>query len=70
MSMEKRVIPAFKTEAEEAQWWFDHRDEIAADVLAAVREGRTSLSSPNKRVQRLEEIARAKAGNENLTPVR
>ncbi len=60
--MEKRIIPAFETEAEEAQWWFDHREEIGADILAAVREGRTSLSSPSKRLKRLQELRDAKAG--------
>jgi hypothetical protein len=59
--MEKRIIPAFQSEAEEAQWWYDHREEIGADMLAAVREGRTSLSSPSKRLQRLQELAETKA---------
>jgi hypothetical protein len=40
--MESRVIPKFATEAEEAKWWYDHREEIADDIIAASREGRLS----------------------------
>ena len=29
---EKKVLPHFETEAEEALWWADHQDELA-DVL-------------------------------------
>jgi hypothetical protein len=39
--MEKRRLPHFKNEAEEAQWWYDHRDEVADDMIKAMREGRT-----------------------------
>jgi hypothetical protein len=40
--MESRIIPKFANEAEEAKWWYDHREEIADDILAASREGRLS----------------------------
>jgi hypothetical protein len=39
--MEKRRLPRFENEAEEAQWWYDHRDEVADDMIQAMREGRT-----------------------------
>jgi len=39
-------IPKFSNEAEEAQWWFDHRDETALWTEKAVKEGRaTSLAA-------------------------
>jgi hypothetical protein len=38
--VEKRVLPEFKSEAEEADWWFDHQDEILDDFIAAQAEGR------------------------------
>jgi hypothetical protein len=38
--VEKRVIPEFQSEAEEAQWWFDHQDELLDDFIAAEAEGR------------------------------
>jgi predicted DNA binding CopG/RHH family protein len=38
--MEKRILPDFKSEAEEAQWWFDHQDELDKDFAKAAAEGR------------------------------
>jgi hypothetical protein len=35
----KRVIPEFATEAEEAEWWFEHRDELSDDFVAAAKDG-------------------------------
>jgi hypothetical protein len=40
--MESRIIPKFATEAEEAKWWFDHREDISDDIIAASRAGRLS----------------------------
>jgi len=39
--MEKRKLPCFENEAEEAQWWYDHRHELADEMIKAMREGRT-----------------------------
>jgi predicted DNA binding CopG/RHH family protein len=39
--MQERKIPKFQSKAEEAQWWFDHREETAKWTEEAVREGRT-----------------------------
>ena len=33
----KRIVPAFATEAEEAEWWFQHRDIHAKHLLDAVK---------------------------------
>jgi len=38
--MEKRIIPKFATEAEEAQWWFDNQEELDKDFARAFAEGR------------------------------
>jgi len=35
-------IPQFETEAEEAQWWFDHREDTADWMERAAAEGRTT----------------------------
>ena len=43
--MEKRKLPQFKDEAEEARWWYDHRDELADDMINAIRECRTGPGS-------------------------
>lgn len=43
MNLKSKVeIPQFGSEAEEAQWCFDHRDETAALMEEAVAEGRTT----------------------------
>jgi predicted DNA binding CopG/RHH family protein len=38
--MEKRILPDFQSEAEEAKWWFDHQDELDKDFAQAAAEGR------------------------------
>lgn len=41
--MAKRVLPDFKSEAEEAKWWFDHQEELDkefAEAAASVTLGR------------------------------
>jgi predicted DNA binding CopG/RHH family protein len=40
MEIEKRVLPDFKSEAEEAKWWFDNQDELLKDFKLAAEEGR------------------------------
>ena len=37
--MEKRNLPDFKSEAEEAQWWFDNQNELDKDFAEAAAEG-------------------------------
>ena len=32
-------VPAFATEAEEAQWWFEHQDDITAAFIQAGERG-------------------------------
>jgi predicted DNA binding CopG/RHH family protein len=41
----KRGIPKFKSEAEEAKWWDDHREETARWMQEAVAAGKTSTLS-------------------------
>jgi predicted DNA binding CopG/RHH family protein len=38
--MEKKILPDFKSEAEEAKWWFDHQDALDKDFAQAAAEGR------------------------------
>jgi hypothetical protein len=45
---EKRHLPAFTSEAEEAQWWFDNRDARSEEFAQAVREGRASDGSKRR----------------------
>jgi predicted DNA binding CopG/RHH family protein len=39
MTKNKRVLPAFKTEAEEAEWWYKNRARLDKDLLQARRKG-------------------------------
>jgi len=38
--IEKRVLPDFRNEAEEAAWWDSHQDELFEDFERAAAEGR------------------------------
>jgi len=54
-------MPKFATEAEEAQWWFDHRMELADDMVAAIREGRTGEGSQARAARLKSEAAQETA---------
>ena|SRR5271165_2898726 len=36
---QKRAIPAFKSEAEEAEWWYKNRARLDRDLLDASKKG-------------------------------
>jgi predicted DNA binding CopG/RHH family protein len=36
---QKRVIPAFKSEAEEADWWYKNRARLDKDLVEAAKKG-------------------------------
>jgi predicted DNA binding CopG/RHH family protein len=42
---EKPTVPKFDSEAEEAEWWDQHRDETAQWVEEAVAAGKTTTLS-------------------------
>ncbi len=63
--MEKRIIPKFESEAQEARWWYENREELAQDFVNAVREGRTGPGS----MARLREKQRAQKGELLATSV-
>ena len=46
---EKRHLPAFKSEAEEARWWFENREARDEEVAQAIRNGRTGKNSLSSR---------------------
>jgi len=39
----KRIVPAFATEAEEADWWYKNRNMHGRQLLAAVRAGEAKI---------------------------
>ena len=36
---DRLVVPNFKTEAEEAQWWYDNRDKVEDALVNAIENG-------------------------------
>jgi hypothetical protein len=49
------VVPKFKTEAEEAQWWYDNREKVEDALISAMDIGTIQRGS----AQRLTGEARA-----------
>ena len=36
---QKLEIPKFENENQEAEWWFDHREELSQDFVTAAKNG-------------------------------
>ncbi len=51
--MSEHKLPHFESEAEEAQWWFDHREEIGQDIVKAARRGTLGEGSLARRARKL-----------------
>jgi predicted DNA binding CopG/RHH family protein/uncharacterized DUF497 family protein len=49
----KRVVPAFATEAEEAEWWFKNRNAHDKQFLAAVKSGEVQVLTKEKLLKRI-----------------
>jgi len=52
---ERIVVPKFKTEAEEARWWYDNRDKVEDALINAMDNGTIRRGT----AQRLTSQARA-----------
>jgi len=49
----KRVVPAFPTEAEEAEWWYKNRKIHDRQLLAAVKSGEAQVLTKEKLPERI-----------------
>ena len=49
----KRVVPAFATETEEAEWWYKNRNLHGKQLLAAVKNGEAQVLTKEKLRQRI-----------------
>ena len=47
------TIPHFDSEDQEAQWWYDHREELTEEFMQAYREGRLKRASETERGLRI-----------------
>ena len=54
----KRIIPAFMTEAQEADWWYRNRKKLDKDLVEAARAGELKVLDRNALTDR---VARSKA---------
>ena len=57
----KRVVPAFATEAEEAAWWFESRNQHGKELLAAVKSGEAQVLTKAKLQERIAASKKAAA---------
>lgn len=48
-----RVIPAFATEAEEADWWCKNRNRHGTELCAAVKNGQATVLTEQKLRERI-----------------
>jgi hypothetical protein len=53
MNKNKRTVPAFATEAEEAEWWYKNRNVHGKQFLAAVKSGEAQLLTKAKLLERI-----------------
>ncbi len=51
-----KTLPKFKDEAEEAEWWFVHRDEIAEDMIQASHNGTLGEGTAVRRARKLKQF--------------
>jgi hypothetical protein len=49
----KRVVPAFATEAEEAAWWFENRNQHRKELVAAMKSGEAQVLTNAKLQERI-----------------
>lgn len=53
MKKNKRIVPAFATEAEEAEWWRKKRNTHGKELLAAVRGGDAQVLTKERLRERI-----------------
>jgi predicted DNA binding CopG/RHH family protein len=51
----KLKVPKFATEAEEAKWWDDHRNEVEENLMKAMERGETQHGTAQRLVKEARE---------------
>jgi len=54
-------LPRFANKAEEAHWWYEHREEIGDELVAAIRSGQNGIGSLGRAKLRAAAEAEAEA---------
>jgi predicted DNA binding CopG/RHH family protein len=57
----KRVMPAFATEAEEAEWWYKNRSQHGKELDAAMKSGEAQVLTKAKLLERIAASKKAAA---------
>ncbi len=52
-NQDKRIIPSFPTEAEEAEWWYENRNLHGKQLLDAVKSGDAQVLTKEKLLKRI-----------------
>lgn len=52
-SRKKRIIPAFATEVQEAEWWYKNRKALDKDFVKAARSGELKVLDSNALLKRV-----------------
>jgi hypothetical protein len=63
MAANKRIVPKFSSEAEEAEWWYRNRDMISRDLKQAAEAGELKVLTR----ERLRERLQTSAHSRNIT---
>lgn len=50
----KRIVPAFATEAEEAEWWYNNRNVHDKQLPAAVKTGEARILTKDELRRRID----------------
>ena len=50
---ERRALPAFKSEAEEAEWWYKNRARLDRDIVTSAKSGKLRRLTREKLKERL-----------------
>lgn len=53
MSKKQLVVPKFKTETEEADWWFANREKLSEEFVEAGRQGKLKVLTKEDLRERL-----------------
>jgi predicted DNA binding CopG/RHH family protein len=56
--MKKLVVPKFGSDDEEAQWWYDHRAIVEANLSEAMRDGTAKRGTMQRVLQQAPEAQR------------
>jgi predicted DNA binding CopG/RHH family protein len=49
----KRIVPAFATEADEAEWWYKNREVHGKELRTAVKNGEAQVLTKDKLLERI-----------------